>query len=131
MGACTDCRGFWAQYRAGALSEAELGEVQLELCATAGTCMVMGTASTMACLTEVLGLMVPGGATPPATSSARLRHAAAAGRVVVVGTLAGRRPSTILTTGSFRNAVTCLLALGGSTNAVIHLIARPVGRESS
>jgi dihydroxy-acid dehydratase len=120
IGACTDCREFWAEHRAGALSEQEVADVRDQLCFTAGTCMVMGTASTMACLTEALGLMLPGGATPPSPSGERLRHAVATGRITARLT---RRPSDVLTRGAFMNALTVLAALGGSTNAVIHLIA--------
>ena len=78
LGACTDCRRYWAQHRAGALDAEEIAAVEQSLCPTAGTCMVMGTASTMACVTEALGLMLPGAATPPAVSgqrfAARSRH---------------------------------------------------------
>ncbi|HNR37017.1 MAG TPA: dihydroxy-acid dehydratase, partial [Candidatus Hydrogenedentes bacterium] len=68
LGACTDCRRYWAQYRAGRLGADEIREIEQALCFTGGTCMVMGTASTMACVTEALGLMLPGGATPPMSS---------------------------------------------------------------
>ena len=85
--------------------------------------MVMGTASTMACMVETLGLMLPGGASPPHASGARLRHCAQTGRYAVELALAGRRPSDILSRESFLNALTVLMALSGSTNAVIHLLA--------
>lgn len=85
--------------------------------------MVMGTASTMACLTEALGMTVRGGATPPAPSGARLRVGTAAGRLAVEAAVAGRRPSEVLTRGSFLNAVTAVMALGGSTNSIVHLLA--------
>ncbi len=126
LGACTDCRRLWADHRGGALDEVEIAEARDELCPTAGTCMVMGSASTMACLTEALGLMLPGGATPPSPTGERLRHAVASGRVAVG---LKRRPSEILTPAALRNALVVLGALGGSTNAVIHLlaIARRVG----
>jgi dihydroxy-acid dehydratase len=120
IGACTDCREFWARHRAGDLTANEVSEVRDQLCFTAGTCMVMGTASTMACVSEALGLMLPGGATPPSPSGERLRHAAATGRVAVG---LSRRPSDILTRAAFMNALVVLVALGGSTNAVIHLMA--------
>jgi dihydroxy-acid dehydratase len=123
LGACTDCRRMWASHRAGELDENEIAEVQANLCPTAGTCMVMGTASTMACITEALGLMVPGGATPPAASGRRLQVGAESGRLAVELATTGRRPSTVLDRRSFHNAVTALIALGGSTNAVIHLTA--------
>src|SRR3546814_8071026 len=77
LGACTDCRRFWAQYRAGALDDNQIGEIEGNLATTAGTCAVMGTASTMAILCEALGLMLPGGAAVPAVHADRLRQAAA------------------------------------------------------
>ena len=120
IGACTDCREFWAQHRAGDLTAAEIAEVREQLCFTAGTCMVMGTASTMACVSEALGMMLPGGATPPSPSGERLRHAAATGRAMVG---LARRPSDVLTRAAFINALVVLAALGGSTNAVLHLMA--------
>jgi dihydroxy-acid dehydratase len=123
LGACTDCRSFWARYRAGELSETEIGQVEQALCPTAGTCMVMGTASTMACVTEALGLMLPGGAAPPSGSGDRLRHAVAAGRRAVEIAQQGIRPRAILTPGAFENALTVLAAVGGSTNAIVHLLA--------
>ncbi len=123
LGACTDCRAHWQQFRAGALNQAELEQVQQELCPTGGTCMVMGTASTMACLSEALGMMLPGGATAPSGSGERLRQAAAAGRRAAALARAPLRPRELLTPAAFANAVTCLLALGGSTNAIIHLLA--------
>ena len=123
LGACTDCRAHWQQFRAGELDRAELEQVQQELCPTGGTCMVMGTASTMACLSEALGLMLPGGATAPSGSGARLRHAVATGRRAAALAQAPLRPSQVLTPAAFANAVTALLAIGGSTNAVIHLLA--------
>ena len=123
LGACTDCRAHWQQFRAGALEQAELEQVQQELCPTGGTCMVMGTASTMACLSEALGLMLPGGAAAASGSGARLRHAVATGRRAAALAQAPLRPSQVLTPAAFANAVTALLAIGGSTNAVIHLLA--------
>lgn len=123
LGACTDCRSYWQEYRAGRLDDTEITEVRDALCETGGTCMVMGTASTMACLTEALGMTVRGGATPPAPSGARLRVGTAAGRLAVEAAVAGRRPSEVLTRGSFLNAVTAVMALGGSTNSIVHLLA--------
>ena len=133
LGACTDCRRFWAQYRAGELTEREIREVEDALCFTGGTCMVMGTASTMACLVETLGLMAPGGATPPHPSGARLRNCVESGRRAVQLARRNLRPRDILTRGSFTNALTVLMALGGSTNAIVHLlaIARRAGVELS
>ncbi len=123
LGACTDCRAHWVQYRAGELDDTEIRAVQQELCPTGGTCMVMGTASTMACLTETLGLMLSGGAAAPSGSGARLRHAVASGRRAAALAHTPIRPREVLTAAAFANAVTVLLAIGGSTNAIIHLLA--------
>ena len=123
LGACTDCRRLWTEYRAGQISEEEIREIEASLCATGGTCMVMGTASTMACLMETLGLMLPGGAAPPHATGDRLKQSAASGRCAVDLARTHRRPSEILSQGSFQNALTVLLALSGSTNAVVHLLA--------
>ena len=123
LGACTDCRAHWQQFRAGELHQVEVEEVQQELCPTGGTCMVMGTASTMACLAEVLGMMLSGGATAPSGSGERLRHAVATGRRAAAVAHTPLRPREVLTPAAFANAVTALLALGGSTNAIIHLLA--------
>jgi dihydroxy-acid dehydratase len=123
LGACTDCRRFWAQYRAGELNTEEIKEVEASLVFTGGTCMVMGTASTMACLVEVLGLMMPGGAAPPHASGARLKNCAVSGRQAVQLALNHLQPRDILSRGSFLNALRVLAALSGSTNAIIHLLA--------
>lgn len=123
LGACTDCRRYWAAHRAGEIDEREIGEVEQRLCATGGTCMVMGTASTMACLTETLGMMLPGGAAPPSASGDRLRHAVASGRRAAELARTPIAPRQVLTPAAFRNALTVLAAVGGSTNAIIHLTA--------
>ncbi len=123
LGACTDCRHFWREYRAGNLDNQEINQVEDRLCATIGTCMVMGTASTMASLAEALGIMIPGGATPPAVMGDRRRQAEATGRVIVSMIRSDLRPSQILTPHAFENAMRVLMAIGGSTNAVIHLTA--------
>jgi dihydroxy-acid dehydratase len=123
LGACTDCRRLWARFRAGDLDEAEVEAAGARLVPTAGTCGVMGTASTMACLTEALGMMLPGGAAIPAVEAERLRHAEAAGARAVALAEDGPRPSEILTPQAFANALAVLQALGGSTNALIHLAA--------
>ncbi|GAA4166267.1 IlvD/Edd family dehydratase [Phytohabitans flavus] len=120
LGACTDCRRYWSEHRAGRLDDTEIADVRDELCQTAGTCSVMGTASTMACLVETLGLMAPGGATHPAPSGARLRHGRLTGQLA---TTLATTPREVLTPAAFRNALVVLCALGGSTNAVIHLLA--------
>jgi len=131
LGACTDCRRFWGKYRGGELDEAEIAEVEGELVNTAGTCMVMGTASTMASMCEALGMMLPGGATPAAASGSRLRHATASGRRAVELALDPILPRQIMNEAAFANALTVLASLGGSTNAVVHLlaIARRAGVE--
>ena len=131
LGACTDCRRFWARHRAGELDKAEITEVEGSLATTAGTCMVMGTASTMASLAEALGMMLPGGATPTSPSGARLRHATATGRRAVELARDPLLPREILTPAAFENALHVLAALGGSTNAIVHLlaIARRAGVE--
>ena len=123
LGACTDCRRYWAQHRAGALDAEEIAAVEQSLCPTAGTCMVMGTASTMACVTEALGLMLPGAATPPAVSGQRSRLGVATGRRAVALATEGRSARDILTPAAFANALKVLAALSGSTNAVVHLLA--------
>jgi len=129
LGACTDCRRLWTEFRSGAIDEREIGEVNAELAPSAGTCMVMGTASTMACVVEALGMSLPYAGTAPATSSQRLRIAVATGRRAVGLATEGLRPSTIMTERAFRNALVVLAAIAGSTNAVIHLtaIARRLG----
>ena len=123
LGACTDCRRYWARYRAGELADPQLEGVTQSLCSTPGTCMVMGTASTMACIVETLGLMLPGGAAPLSGTGDRLRVGARSGRLAVALARADRLPSHLLTRPSFLNALTVLTALGGSTNAIVHLLA--------
>src|SRR6476646_611562 len=118
LGACTDCRRFWARYRAGDVSADEISQVEGQLAVTAGTCAVMGTASTMACIAEALGLILPGTAAIPAVHADRLRAAEAAR---LIGSK--RTPDQIVNAKSVENALRVLLALGGSTNAVIHLAA--------
>ena len=123
LGACTDCRRFWARYRAGEVSKEQISEVEGQLAVTAGTCAVMGTASTMACIAEALGLILPGTAAIPAVHADRLRAAEATGTEAVKLIGSGRTPDRIVNAKSVDNALRVLLALGGSTNAVIHLTA--------
>ncbi len=123
LGACTDCRRFWARYRAGDIDADEISQVEGQLAVTAGTCAVMGTASTMACLTEALGLCLPGTAAIPAVHADRLRAAEATGAEAVKLIGSKLTPTTIVNQKSVENALRVLLALGGSTNAVIHLTA--------
>ena len=123
LGACTDCRRFWARYRASELTEEMIDAVEQRLASTAGTCAVMGTASTMASLSEALGMMPAGSAAVPAVDANRLRIAEETGRVAVTLIGSERRPSRIINQKSLENALRVLLAIGGSTNAVIHLAA--------
>jgi len=123
LGACTDCRRFWARHRAGDVSEAEITNIEDNLAVTAGTCAVMGTASTMACLAETLGMCLPGSAAVPAVHADRLRIAEATGTEAVRLTGSDLTPDRIVTRESLENALKVLLAIGGSTNAVIHLAA--------
>lgn len=123
LGACTDCRRFWAQYRAGKVSADEIHEVESKLATTAGTCAVMGTASTMACIAEALGLILPGTAAIPAVHADRLRAAEATGAAAVKLIGSQLTPDRIVNAKSVENALRILLAIGGSTNAVIHLAA--------
>ena len=123
LGACTDCRRFWAQYRAGKVSDEEISEVEGNLATTAGTCAVMGTASTMACLVEALGMILPGTAAIPAVHADRLRAAEATGAAAVKLIGSKLTPDKIVSQKSMENALRVLLAIGGSTNAVIHLTA--------
>jgi len=123
LGAFTDCRRFWAQYRAGKVSDQEIVQIESSLATTAGTCAVMGTASTMACLAEALGMMLPGTAAIPSVHADRLRAAERSGALAVALIDKPIRPSDILTPKAFENALRVLLAIGGSTNAIIHLTA--------
>jgi dihydroxy-acid dehydratase len=123
LGACTDCRRFWAKHRAGEVSQDQIGDIEMKLATTAGTCAVMGTASTMACIAEALGMSLPGTAAIPAVHADRLRAAEATGAAAVRLIETGIRPDQVITRASVGNALRVLLALGGSTNAVIHLIA--------
>ena len=131
LGACTDCRRMWSDFRGGDIDEAQIAEANQELAPTAGTCMVMGTASTMACVIEAMGMSLPFAGTAPAVSAHRLRLGVETGRRAVELAASGRRPSQIMTEGAFRNAVTVLAAISGSTNAIIHLtaFARRLGVE--
>jgi dihydroxy-acid dehydratase len=123
VGACTDCRRYWARYRAGEIDAGEIEEVNSRLVPSIGTCAVMGTASTMALTVEALGMMLPGGATPPAVTADRMRIAERTGALAVEVATRRRRPSDILTAAAFENALRVLLAVGGSTNGLIHLTA--------
>jgi len=123
VGSCTDCRRYQSELRAGRITEGDWADLQTNMIRSPGHCMTMGTASTMACVADALGIAPPGNGAIPAADSRRARLAESAGRYAV--DLANRdvRPSQILTPTAFDNAIRILHAIGGSTNAVIHLIA--------
>src|SRR6202163_4276184 len=123
LGACTDCRRYWAKFRAGEVSDDDIEEIEGRLATTAGTCAVMGTASTMASLAEALGMILPGTAAIPAVHADRLRAAEATGAAAVALIGSGRTPPRLVHAQSVENALRVVLAIGGSTNAVIHLTA--------
>lgn len=123
MGSGSDSWKYWADRRAGLISEDEWETIQQSINRSPGTCMTMGTASTMSALTETLGLTLPGFSSVPAVDSQHIRLCSESGRTIVEATWLDRKPSTILSREGYLDAVTALMALGGSTNAVIHLIA--------
>lgn len=123
VGACTDCRRYWGKFRAGEIDAEETAAVNNQLVASVGTCSVMGTASTMACVAEALGMTVPGGASPPAVTADRIRVAEETGARAVGMAHEQLTIDKILTPEAFENAMRVLLAIGGSTNAIIHLAA--------
>jgi len=123
LGSGTDVWKYWAELRAGNIDEAAWRGIEDGLARSAGTCMTMGTASTMAAVTEALGLSLPGASSIPAVDSAHQRMAAASGRRIVDLVWEDVRPRDILTQSALDNAITTLMAIGGSTNAVIHLVA--------
>lgn len=123
LSACTDCRRYWAAYRAGTVTQERIGQIEGRLATTAGTCGVMGTASTMACIGEALGMIPLGHGSIPAVHADRLRAAEDAGALAVKLITHPIKPSEIINEHSVENAVRVLLALGGSTNALIHLTA--------
>lgn len=123
LGACTDCRRFWGKFRAGEIERDEIDQVEGRLAATAGTCAVMGTASTMAIIAEVLGMSLPGSAAIPAVNADRLVAAEATGAAAVDLISKPILPSQVITQKSVENALRVLMAVSGSTNAVVHLAA--------
>ena len=123
LGACTDCRRFWAKYRAGEIARDEIQEIEGNLATTAGTCAVMGTASTMASIAEALGMILPGTAAIPAVHADRLRAGEATGCAAMQLAAKGLTPDQIVTPRAIDNALRVLMAIGGSTNAVLHLTA--------
>jgi dihydroxy-acid dehydratase len=123
LGSGTDVWKYWAEKRAGNLDDCAWNEMEDGIARSFGTCMTMGTASTMAAAAEALGLMLPGASSIPAADSSHPRMATAAGRRIVEMVWEDVKPRDILTTEAFENAVTVAMALGGSTNAIVHLIA--------
>jgi len=124
LGACTDCRRLWGEHRGGRISGEEIERINERLAPTPGTCMVMGTASTMACILEAMGLSLPRSAAIPATHADRMRSAEASGAfAAAMATNGGPKPSQLMTKASFRNAIVVLQAIGGSTNGLVHLTA--------
>jgi dihydroxy-acid dehydratase len=123
VGACTDCRRFWARFRGGEIDRATIDAAENALVPTGGTCGVMGTASTMACLAEAMGLMLPGGAAIPAVHADRLRHGEETGKRAVALAGSDLAPAALVGEKTLENALRVLLAIGGSTNAIIHLAA--------
>jgi dihydroxy-acid dehydratase len=123
VGACTDCRRYWGHYRAEEIDSDEISRVNNQLVASVGTCSVMGTASTMACVAEALGIALPGSASPPAVTADRVRIAEKTGATAVELAKGKLTPERILTEKSFENALRVLLAIGGSTNGIIHVTA--------
>ena len=123
LGSCTDCRRYWSELRAGTITQAEYDSMEEAIYRSPGHCMVMGTASTMSVICEALGMTLPGGAAIPGADSRRRVFAERAGATAVDLVHRGTRPSALLTQEAFENAALSLLALGGSTNAIIHLTA--------
>jgi dihydroxy-acid dehydratase len=124
LGACTDCRRFWAQYRAGSVSQKEIDQIEGNLAVTSGTCAVMGTASSMAVIAETLGVMLPNTASIPAVHADRLRASEETGTVAAkMAIQGGPKLDQLITMESVENALRVLLGVSGSTNAIIHLTA--------
>jgi L-arabonate dehydrase len=123
LGSCSDCWHYHEELRAGRITEQDWLEIENAMSRSNGHCMTMGTASTMACMTESLGLTLPGGAAIPAVDSRRRHLAEAAGRQIVDLVEVDLKPSDILTREAFENAIRVLHAISGSTNAILHLIA--------
>ena len=130
LGACTDCRRFWAKYRSNEIDKNEINLIEDKLATTAGTCAIMGTASTMAIIADVLGIMIPNTSSIPAVHSDRLRASEDTGSLgASLALKKGILPEKVVTKKSIENALRVLLAISGSTNAIIHLtaIARRIG----
>jgi len=123
LGSGSDVWKYWAELRAGTIDAQDWAGIEDGIARSAGTCMTMGTASTMAAVVEALGLSLPGASSIPAVDSSHARMAAASGRRIVEMVWSDVRPRDLLTQAAFDNAITTLMAIGGSTNAIIHLVA--------
>src|SRR5260370_3559261 len=123
LGACTDCRRLWGQHRAGTIDVAEIELISGRLAPSVGTCMVMGTASTTACIIEALGLALPMTAAAPATHADRRRITAQSGkRAAEIAVSGAPKPSDLITDASVRNAMIVLQAIGGGTHGLVYFI---------
>ncbi len=123
LGSGSDAWKYWAEKRAGNITEEQWSEIEAGIARSHGHCMTMGTASTMTAITETLGLTLPGASSIPASDAEHWRMAAQSGRQIVENVWADLRPSQFLTMQSFENAIVCDMAVGGSTNALIHMVA--------
>jgi dihydroxy-acid dehydratase len=123
LGSGSDSWKYWAELRAGNIDEGDWEEIEDGIARAPGTCMTMGTAATMMSSADALGLTLPGVSSIPAVDSNHSRMATRSGRRIVEMVWDDLKPSDILTEKAFENAITCVMALGGSTNAIIHLIA--------
>ncbi|WP_443043127.1 IlvD/Edd family dehydratase [Streptomyces sp. NBC_00370] len=123
LGSGTDLWAYWDEYRAGRIDECEMSQVECGLARSPGHCMTMGTASTMTAVAEAMGMALPGSSAIPAVDSAHHRMAAAAGRRIVGLVEEDITPAAVMTRAAFEDAAATVLALGGSTNALIHLTA--------
>lgn len=123
LGSGSDAFKYWDEYRAGNIGECELASICAGISRSPGTCMTMGTASTMTSVVDAMGMTMPGASSIPAVDTNHKRMARAAGERIVELVWADTKPSDILTEKSFENGITVLMALGGSTNAIIHIIA--------
>ena len=123
LGSGSDAWKYWDEKRAGNITEKDWAEIESGISRSFGTCMVMGTAATMMAIAEALGLALPGASSIPAVDSSHIRMCAASGRRIVDMVWEDLTPARILTPASFDNAIRVHMAMGGSTNAIIHLVA--------
>lgn len=123
LGSGSDVWGYWDERRAGNLTEEEWKEIEGGIARSPGHCMTMGTASTMTAMAEVMGFTVPGASSVPAMDANHQRLAAEAGRLAVNNAWGGPKPKELATRQSFENAIAVDMAIGGSTNAIVHLLA--------